>query len=359
MTSKDEMEFLIDFTVEVLHGCKWNCAGCNVGKNEQNGFLEGDRDRLLSLFADLKANHHILSNFAIGPTDFMTADNGREMLIETQPMMDMFAAVTLQTAFLEKPDQIVQWAEFLRPILAGREVKFAVPLDPRHYKNRKFFETILSNRDLLVSLLPETKYTKTYLIGNLVEYRDYNADPFNNDKITFEEYSELFHEASNGNHLDLVIANGRSPLTDLNNREALKSVVRYQNRLYNEAIQTEASKTNVNFTYGKLHEGFDKDYIYKNGSIYSPVFAGEPLVVFEPDYGLSNDVEWTTASLIDYENDFMVESLEYLERTTQCSSCEFAHVCAGRGILKLMKTLRVTDCFAPKQAFQYIRTQSI
>lgn len=351
-----QMEFLIDFTLEVLYGCKWNCTGCNVSKYDQRGFVEGDFDRLMRLFDDLAANNHILSNLALGPTDFMSAENSREMFQQIIPMMDKFAAITLQTTFLEKPPVIAEWAEFLRPILAGREVKFASPLDPAHYKNKKFFDTILSNRDLFVSLIPEMKYTKTYLIGNLVEYRDYNANPMHNDKITFEEYSHEFHDVSRGNHLDLVIAAGRSPLNDINNRERLKSIVKYQNQLYDDAIHTDTSKQVVNFTYGKRHEGFDKDYVYRNGRIYGPVFVGEPLVTFEEDYSIPNDADWTTKTLVDFENQTLVESLLYLDKTKECASCEFAPLCAGRGVIKLMKTLKATECLAPKQAFQQTRS---
>lgn len=353
--TQSEMAFLIDFNLEILYGCKWNCAGCNVAKYDQRGFHEGDVDRLMHLFADLKKNHHILSNLGLGPTDFMTSENTREMMPIISPMMDQFHAITLQCAFLEKPDEIRNWAEFMRPYLAGREVKFATPLDPKNYKNEKFFHTILANRDLFVSLIPEMRYTKTYLLGNLVEYRDYNANPFNNDKITFEEYSEEFHDVAKGNHLDLVIAAGRSPLNDLNNREKLKSIVKYQSRLYDDAIKTDSSIKAVNFTYGKRHEGFDKDYVYRNGKIYGPVFVGEPLIMFEKDYSISNDVEWTTQTLVDYENNLLVESLEYLERTDQCDKCEFAPACVGRGVIKLMKTLRATECLAPKKAFERTR----
>jgi hypothetical protein len=200
------------------------------------------------------------------------------------------------------------------------------------------------------------KYTKTYLLGNLVEYRAYNADPFNNDKITFEEYSEVFHDVSGGNHLDLIISAGRSALTDINNRQKLKDVVKYQNQLYDNAVHTDTSKVAVNFTYGKRHEGFDKDYVYRNGKIYGPVFVGEPLLMFESDYAISNDVEWTAQALVEFENNTLVESLQYLDHTTSCASCEFAAACTGRGVIKLMKTLRTKDCLAPKRAFEQTRT---
>ena len=348
---KESMAFLIDFNLEVLYGCKWNCSGCDVAKYDQRGFAGEDFDKLMLLFKDLQVNHHILSNLGIGPTDFMTAENSEEVFLQLAPMMDMFCAITLQCTFLEKRDVIEKWAKFLRPILAGRTIKFATPLDPRNYSNRKFFATILENRDYFVSLMPEVNYTKTYLLGNLLEYREYNSNPYNNGKITFEEYSEEFHESSKGNHLDLVISAGRLPLTDINNREKLKAIVKYQNTLYNDAIHRDMSKSAVNFTYGKRHEGFDKDYVYRNGSIYAPVFVGEPLLMFEDGYNIPNTQDWTTKTLVDFETATLVESLLYLDQTDSCATCEFAAACAGRGVIKLMKTLKIKECFAPKQAF--------
>jgi hypothetical protein len=357
MSKQAQMEFLIDFTLEVLRGCKWNCAGCNVDKVGQLDLTDSDHARLLELFRDLQQNHHILSNFGIGPTDFMAAENTLELMPRLVPMMDMFHAVTLQTTFLEKPEAIAKWAKAMRPFLAGREVKFATPLDPKHYKHKKMFDVILSNRDLFVELIPDMKYTKTYLLGNLVEYREYNADPFNNEKITFEEYSDIFRDTSSGNYLDLIISDGRSSLKDINNRERLKSTIKYQTRLYNEGISTDSSKRKINFTYGHRHEGFDKDYVYRNGNIYSPVFVGEPLLMFEPEYSIDQSQQWSTNTLIEFENQMLVDSLMYLEKTNECSTCEFAPLCVGRGVIKLMETLREKQCISPKLAFERTRQQ--
>lgn len=354
-TNASEMEFLIDFTLEVLYGCKWNCAGCNVDKYGQNGFGEGDFDRLLDLFKDLQANNHILSNLALGPTDFMTSDNTLEIIEQIAPMMDMFAAITLPTSFLEKPDQIEQWGKVLNPLFAGRELKFATPLNPAHYKNRKMFDTILRNRDVLVEHMPDAKYTKTYFLANLLEYRAYNKDPFNQDKITFEEYNDIFHKNSKGNYLDVVITAGRSPLKDINHSQRLKDIWKYYNDVYDNAFQTDTSKGSVNFACGKLHEGFDKDYVYRNGNIYAPIFVGEPLVIFEDQYCIPNDADWTTSTLVDFENQTLVDSFQYMPSTKQCSDCEFATLCTSRGVLKLMEILKIRDCMAPKRAMRFVR----
>lgn len=131
-------------------------------------------------------------------------------------------------------------------------------------------------------------------------------------------------------------------------------MVEYQNDLYNRSVKERSIKI-VNFTQGKAYEGGDKDYVYKNGRIYAPVFVGEPLVIFEDSYSLGKDVEWTTDNLIQFENQMTVESFEYLAKTKYCTSCEFASACVSRGLTKMMKTLNVTDCFAPKPAFIQLR----
>lgn len=341
-----QMEYLIDFNLELLRGCKWNCTGCNIAKEEQDGFLEGDFDRLMRLFADLQQNHHILSNIAITPTDFMVAQNSKKILtMELRPMFEMFGAVTLNSTFLEERELIAEWADILRPLLKGLTLKFSVPVEPEHYEKQKYMDIILGNIDYMLSMLPETKYTKTYLVGNLYEYKKFSD---------FEFYSKDFHNRWNGGHLDLVITEGRLPLHDINSRARLRNIIRFQNDLYDRTVEKRNFK-DINFTYGKLHEGGDKDYVYKNGRIYAPVFVGEPLIVFEDSYSLGREIEWTTDNLVHFENQMTVESLEYLEETNECNTCEYANLCVARGLTKLMKTLHVKDCFAPKDAFNRVR----
>jgi len=340
------MDFVIDFNLELLHGCKWNCTGCNIGKEEQDGFLDGDFDRLMHLFEDLERNFHILSNVAITPTDFIVSNNAEQIFVpELKLMLDKFKAVTLNTTFLHDDDVLEYWAAKLRPLLKGNTLKFSVPVEPDHYMNKKYMAKILHNRDYIVSLLPETKYTKTYLIGNLYEYKKF---------VDFEFYSEDFHDKWDG-HLDLVITEGRLNLTNPFNRQRLRHMIEYQNDLYNRSVEHDHGKIIVNFTNGKRHEGYDKDYVYKNGRIYAPVFVGEPLVTFEEGYYLDRSVEWNTDNLVEFENRMTVESFEYLPQTQHCATCEFANACVARGLTKLMKTLKVTDCLAPKPAFTFLR----
>lgn len=342
-----QMDYLIDFNLEVLHGCKWNCTGCNVQKTDQDGFLDNDFDCLMRLFEDLEQNHHILSNVAVTPTDFMAANNGEQIFtMDIKPMFDKFCAVTLNTTFLQDRDVIERWASILRPILKGNTLKFSIPVEPEHYSKKKYMDIILGNRDYLVSLLPETNYTKTYLIGNLHEYRQFKD---------FDFFSEDFHNRWQGGHLDIVITEGRLTQTNPFNRQRLRNMVQYQNSLYDQFVTEDHGKEVVNFTYGKRHEGYDKDYVYKNGKIYAPVFLGEPLVIFEESYALGREVEWNTANLVDFENQMLIESLEYVQQTTHCGSCEFAPACSARGLLKLMKTLNVKECFAPRSAFVELR----
>jgi hypothetical protein len=245
-------------------------------------------------------------------------------------------------------------ADIIRPVLAGRVIKFAVPFEPKHYRNPKYINTLLAKRDYLVSLLPESTYTKTYLIGNLFEYKKYNDDPFNNDTINFEQYTDEFYKTTKS-PIDLVISDGRLPQNDINNREKLRSTLKYRNKIFDDAFKTQSGIQTIHFPDGHRHEGFDKDYIYRGGKLYAPVFVGEPLVIFEDEYSIPNNIAWTTETLVNYENNLLVDSLEYMEYTNECSCCEFANLCIGRGVIRLMKTLNLKTCSAPKAAFAYAR----
>lgn len=347
--SNYQSHFLVDINLEVLSGCKWKCTGCNVNKNENNGFVGNDFNRLMNLFEDLQANNHVLINLAIGATDFMTARNSDDILnSELVPMLDMFKSIVLNTTFLSEKDVVEDWAYKLKPLLSGRRVKFTIPLEPRHIGNEKYFAGIKEKIRIFESIANETEYGGVYNIVNLYEYKKH-VDPLSE----FHEFSTKFDHVWHEGHLDLVISEGRLPLTDPENKQKVLKMVNYLNGLYEKAVIKDKS-TLVNFNYGKRYEGYDKDYVYKNGNLYSTVFLGEPLIVYEEDSSLGKDSEWNYKTIVEFENQLMLNSLKYMEKTKDCLNCEFAPHCAGRGLLYLMEKLEAVDCLAPRDGFKTV-----
>jgi hypothetical protein len=353
MSDASQMDFLIDFNLEVLYGCRNKCYGCNVQRFDQEGFVGDDFNRLMVLFADLKANNHILSNLGIGPTDFMSSENAEQIFVpELKPMIDMFCAVTLQSSFLYKKEHLDKWVAILRPLLKGKKLKFLFPIDPRHSTNAPYLDQILDNVNYMVSQLPDVSYTKTYVVCNLKQYADLELDPVHN----LDTLSRVVRE----HHIDILVTEGRLPQNDLNNRMKLKHAINYLNSFYEDPTLSDSVRQAITLdNYFKPYEGTDKDYVYKMGRIYAPAFVGEPLVVFDEMFAVPANAEWTTSSLIDFENSVIVNQLGYLDSTKECATCEFVNLCISRSLVQTMCMLKSKDCIAPKRALEKARGNTI
>ncbi len=344
-----QSHFLVDINLEVLSGCKWKCTGCRINKDDANGFIGNDFRRLMDLFQDLKDNNHVLINLAVGATDFMSARNTDEILNkDIIPMMDYFRNLVLNSTFLADHEVVRYWANKLKPILSGRRVKWTVPLEPKHLRNEKYLNGIKEKIKLFESIIPNCEFGHVYNIVNLHEYQK-EHDPL----YQFHDFSKYFNQIWPEGHLDLVISEGRLPLTIPENKKKVLHLIKYLNLLFEKAVIEEKSQE-VNFNYGKRYEGYDKDYVYKNGNLYSTVFLGEPLIVYEDDAGLGADTVWNYNTIVEFENRMMVDSLKYIEKTTECAGCEYASNCVGRGMHYLMEKLDYKDCLAPRAGFKTV-----
>lgn len=365
-----ETSMLVAFNLEILNGCRWGCTGCTVDKDGQLPYTEQDKQKFLSLLDDLEANGHVLTNIGIGPVDFMSATNTKQVLDPEfiRPILSRFGTVTLNSTFLSITNQINQtkaphntigeWGSFLATLLKDYTYKFTIPIEPRHYKNAKYLQKIFLARDTLISyistLAPTSHYSKSYLTGNISAYHEYNEDPLTNDKVTFAEYSHDFYSQTSGGHMDLVVTDGRLGVNTKQKKDKLLHSLQYLNELYNNSVSA-ATRTVINFTYGKPHEGFDKDYVYRNGRLYAPPFIGERLVILDEAFAIEEGAPWTTDTLLRHDAQKMVEQLNYAQQTTECMNCTYTGSCVGRGTLSIMESLGVVDCLAPKKSFNVVR----
>lgn len=352
---------ILDLAVDILRGCKWNCTGCLIDKEGQNGFLTGDVERLEALVGEFQALDFQLGNLVLGPTDFMSSFNSEATLNpELQRLAKPFDYVVVNSTLLEDDDAIIHWGKRVNETFPGKQIKLSIPFEPKHYKNEKYVSTMRRKRRLFSSQLTDAKYKRAIVVVNAYEYK-LQQNPFNNHKVNFLEYSKEFFKVTGGDHIDFTITEGRLDTSADFNKHRLASIFRYYNDLFNQIVDgTPASLTAINFTYGKPHEGTEwrRGLMYRNGKLYFMVYIGELIPIFEDSYAIPNDEVWNMDTYIKYRNKFLVESLNYVSETDDCSSCEFVNHCVSRGTIKVMKTCGVKDCLAPRKAFTRTRDTS-
>jgi hypothetical protein len=333
-------DFNVDFTFEILKGCKWNCSGCNVDKQIQNDIDQNNIDSLLTFFDDLENHHYVLVNFNLGPTDLFESVNMTEALLAAKILSKRFKAVTINSTFLGDHDY-KELAKQIDNTFPGLPLKLTVPIEPDHILKDKYRTVIKNNLDEFVSALQEAKYQKTYLVCNLDQYHAIETE--------FRKYSERFEQLTN-NHLNIFVTEGRLNIELDFHRDKLVDALVYYNNLYNNHIKQQSDIGIIDFTYANEHEGHDWDLFYRNGNIYFPPFIGEPLATFHDYFCLGTKEKWTANDLFNLRQEMMIECLDYIQ-DKECNDCQFLSMCSARRMPNLMKLLGRADCLAPKTAF--------
>lgn len=356
--SVDHCDEIVDFALEVLHGCNHDCYGCNVNKKDQEGFIGNDLQKLDGLFTDLLSKKYILANLSIGPTDFMAALNTEEMLSLSMPLMDKFKSIVLQSTFIYTKEELEKYANIIKPYVLGRRIKLGFPVEPRHLGKQKYVETIINNIEYFKSLLPDTDVIKIFAILNLKQYNDIALDPIFNVSETVQHFKDRRVD------FDIVLTDGRLDMKDINNKEKLKRSFLYVKHIHDNDFFEKDIYNLLNLeTYyreaGKLYSVDSKgrkfrdvDFVYKNGKIYNTVFSGEAVTLFHDSLSIDNTTEWYLNSLLELRDRILVEQLDYMDKTKSCSDCEFVSSCMEKGFLQVMKIVSTKDCIASKKSFE-------
>lgn len=344
----NENKFNIDFTFEVLKGCKWSCSGCLVDKQIQNDLDEDNLNNLFRFFDNLEINGYHLINFNIGPTDLFSSANMESALLASSKLAKRFKCVVINSTFLEPNVDWVELAKKIDPLFDGLELKLSIPVETEHIYKNNYRNILKNNIDSFVSNLKQLKYRKTYFLSNLHQYGLIEK--------RFREYSETFLELTN-NHLNIIVNEGRLDLTKGVNVQTALDAIEYYNQLFDDNINRRSDIDIIDFTYANEHEGLDWDLIYRNGNIYFPPFIGEPFNTFHEYFCLGTHENWNVDSMLELRQRMMLDCLEYVA-DKECLDCQFLDICSARRLPNLMKILGRESCLAPKKAF-IIRKQQI
>ena len=79
---EDNINKLIDFSLEVSNGCQFNCTGCTIDKVNNDYPSDNEFDKIDYLIDDISKNGFKPMNLQLGPTDLMTASNMDQVLTD-------------------------------------------------------------------------------------------------------------------------------------------------------------------------------------------------------------------------------------------------------------------------------------
>ena len=341
---------LIDFTLEVTNGCQFNCTGCNVDKEGNSWVTDEDFHKLYTLVDDLKHNDFEPMNLAIGPTDIMTSVNRDKVL--GSPEIKLFASKFLKTtincAFLDPfNENYEKLGKQLNWLLEGKMVKFVIPFEAYHIDNIQYVDRIRKRRDIVLANMPDVKHHKTYLIINYDSAHIYDKE--HNKNLT----EELILKVYEAPHLqdfatDLVLPHTRADMRlPEPSKYFLDSVEDIRLKMVNARKRYGLS---VDVAEVKKSEGRDWDIFYKAGSLYMTPFLLEGLACFDEVYKIKTD--WSFNGLYDHYTDRVIDQIEWASSASECSTCQFMGDCAERGIHDLMQINSTKNCISPAKLLE-------
>jgi len=347
---EDSIKKLIDFTLEVTNGCRYNCTGCSIDKDGNSWPTNKEFNRIFALVNDLDKNEFRPMNLQIGPTDIMTSVNKDTVL--TSPEIKILAKKFLKTAincaFLDPfNENYIKLGQQLNWLLKGGLVKFIVPFEAYHIDNKEYVDRIRKRIQLTLDNMPDVKHTKTYLLINYETSSVYDKE--NNTNITEELILKTYESpVLDGLTADIILPHTRTDLrlekNSIEFRNAVMKLKEYATSAYNKYGKS------VDIAELRPHEGKDWDIFYKAGKLYMTPFLLEGLASFDTEYEVKGD--WTFQGLYNNYISGFLEQIEWASKNTACQGCQLVPECAERGIHTLMKISGITECISPAKSLE-------
>lgn len=347
---EDNIKKLIDFTLEVTNGCRYNCTGCSIDKEGNSWPSDIEFDRIFNLIDDLDKNEFRPMNLQIGPTDILTSVNKDLVLTSAniKTLATKFLKTAINCAFLDPfTENYAKMGQQLNWLLHGGLVKFVVPFEAYHIDNKEYIDRIRKRIDLTLKHMPNVEHTKTYLLINYETSSIYDKE--NTLNLTEELILKTYQsELLEGLTADIILPHTR---TDLRQEKNSKE-------FYNAAMKLKHYITSARNKYGSAvdiadlltHEGKDWDIFYKAGKLYMTPFLLEGLASFDEEYEVKK--EWTFSGLYDSYTEGFLSQIEWADNNPACQGCQLVPLCAERGIHSLMKISNIKECISPAKSLE-------
>lgn len=347
---EDNIKKLIDFSLEVTNGCRYNCTGCTIDKDGNSWPSSEEFNKIFYLVDDLAKNDFRPMNLQIGPTDIMTSVN-RDMILsspEIKQLSKKFLKTAINCAFLDPLlENYVTLGKKLNWLLEGGLVKFVIPFEAYHIDNQSYINRIKKRIKVTLDNMPDVTHTKTYIIINYETSSIYDRE--NNKNITEELILKTYQSPLlEGLSAGIALPHTRTDLRLFKNSQAF----------YEAAMKLKQYITNARLKYGDAvdvaellpHEGKDWDIFYKAGKLYMTPFLLEGLASFDQEFEVTK--EWTFNGLYETYMDGFLNQIDWASKNPDCQGCQLVPHCAERGIHSLMKISNVSKCISPAKSLE-------
>jgi hypothetical protein len=337
----NEKAFSVDFQIEILNSCSFNCNGCYVDKDHQHKDLAASINRLENILNQFESKNYFLDHLLIGPTDFTVATNF-DFLMQNTRLVDLtakFHTTNWVTTLNEKNflDKFIQ----LKNLNKSKKVTFSIVTHLQQITSDTGFRILSEKFDLIKNIF-EDQLQRVYILLNVDES---NKSLF--DKDTYHSLHNKISERFLVPSFDHGLSFTRTKDFE-KEKTRLVTTMNWLNRLYDNV----SKDPQIPIQFIMTRDYSARRFVYRDGRFYWPPLWHEPFVNFDPSFEIpiKND---RVEEFEQYEINQTVQQINYLEQNpTECSNCENAPFCLNRGVIFLQKNLNQTECIMPKKVLQ-------
>lgn len=326
-----------NFTMDILSGCKWNCAGCLIDRTTNFSFPKQDSLNFLKLVKSFQDTPYIPSIFMLGPTDFFTARN-IQVLLEDEIVIEIinsFERLTLNSTFQEVNFSII---DSINDKLSGVEIEFRIVLDVRFIKDNDYMMKIQKN---YLDTVKRLKTKKSIVCHPQINLFDTSSpilkEAMGNYKYLNDRAYEYFDQG-----VDYAFSFSREATFP---KSKIFKVLDFIKDRFNFHVNFESSKNGIHFDSSNLKDLSEFLLSYRSGSLYFAPGIYDEYVSFKDFYKIPIK-EWNISELINYKQEKIIEMLKYVS-DKPCSDCQYVNKCVDKGAIYFMKEIDHPDCIFP------------
>ena len=309
----------LELQAEVLTGCAFKCAGCQVEINNNFKVTE----KLYRVAEQFIARWYPFS-FVLGSTDIFTASNAKDLLKpgRFRSLIENFDRLVVNST-LAKIDADI--AEQLSQIDANLQINIVIP--QTKFLSERYLEVIAGHLSQLREKIPEITVHPQINLTKDLQVDDYEA--LNN-----------FYWSYFGQGVDFNLSFARTET----NPEVYQRAFEWLKQVSSStSASIDGSMKGQHVDVVNPDDSSEKAIIFYNNTFYTIPVVYEDLIQTHPKYQFEDYEEYLRL----YDS-LILEQYQYAERTTECSTCNFLPICAERRILSVMQTYDIKDCILPK-----------
>ena len=346
-------KFDVLIQTEVLSGCDHGCLGCFVNKNIDKSMNQQILDRAKELADGVKRTGLNLREFVIGPTDFFTANNTKEIL-NNQTIQEIMrehvgariaAPAKFDLATMEKVKEIFSILDDENKFRRDMIIEFIMPISKidQMLDDDQYFNDVMEKIEFFKNETPKKMdWSWTLQASNVV-----------GKKIDKETYNRIIQKSLNEYEtiVEMNPAFSRAPSTFIQKRnldswnEFLGKVIDEDNA-YNATMSMANLYCNsINFIGLTVIPGKDGPTTHLNVMLHEQAFflQNKNLDVT----GLSFE------EILERKNQLVTKGINKSSKVKDCSNCKYSVVCASRLIFEAQETLGIDGCVLNKDILDY------